>query len=186
MNTPETNSLIEIDKAIAQLQKTRETLLAKWPLSSRVKKNNWVIDKRSNTHYQYEKSLSNALIYLLRNGSLKTIGPDTFNEYFSLATPEQVENHLRYLNRNDLNYVREGEEITPNPTPKIQLPEFYMITVEGKSGSIARHEKLEIAAAEATRLAKKCNHRAHIMGVVAIVEPVVVQKSVIEYQLIKK
>lgn len=185
MNIPEIKSLIEIDKAIAQLQKNRETLLTKWPVYHRVRKNGWVIHNPSNTHYQFKDNFTKNVI-LTRNGVDSVVDKVFFNRYFSLATPEQVEKHLRYLNRNALNYVREGEEITPNPTPKINLPEFYMVTVEGKSGSIVRHETLEVAAAEATRLAKKSNHRAHIMGVVAIVEPVEVQKPVIEYKLIKK
>jgi hypothetical protein len=61
-----------------------------------------------------------------------------------------------------------------------------MITVEGKSGSVVRHPDFQSAAVEATRLARLCNHRAHIMGVFAIVEPVQVQKPITEYQLIKK
>lgn len=63
------------------------------------------------------------------------------------------------------------------------IPEFYMITVKGEHGSKVRHASYGAAVEEATRLAKKLNHTAHIMGVVAVIEPVEVQKPIIEYQL---
>lgn len=64
-----------------------------------------------------------------------------------------------------------------------KIPEFYMITVRGENGSKVRHENFDAAVKEATRLAKKLNHTAHIMGVVAVVEPVQVQQPIIEYKL---
>ena len=205
MNTRETNSLNAIDKAIADLQKTRETLLANMPLSSRVTKNDWVIDTRTNSHYQFNEIRQN-IIGLVRHTGGKTLAPDVFNTNFVLATTEQVENHLRYLNKRGFWYVGQpiqdasgsiksipadslGEHIQKlckASRKEVQVPEFYMITVEGKSGAIVRHPDFQTAVTEATRLAKKCNHRAHIMGVVGIIEPVEVQKPITEYQLIQK
>ena len=195
MNARETQSLNAIDKAIAELQKTRETLLANLPLSSRVKRNDWVIDTRTNTHYQFNEIRQN-IVGLVRHTGGKTLAPDVFNDNFVLATPEQVEKRLRYLNRNGLGYVGQPILDTSVPLksipantlgemkPKVKLPDFYMITVEGKSGAIVRHPDFQTAATEATRLVKKCNHRAHIMGVVAIVD--VEKTESFEYKLIKK
>lgn len=204
MNSHETKALQAFDKAIAELQKGKEALLANIPLSSRVKKNDWVIDKRTNSHSQFVNIKEN-VVGLIRYTGDRILSVDTFNENFALATPEQVESHLRFLNKKDLWYVGRIEDASgifnSIPTDSMrehiqklckesrkepQVPDFYMITIEGKNGSVVRHETFEIAAAEASRLAKKCNHRAHIMGVVAIVEPVQVQQPVTEYKLIKK
>lgn len=193
MNSHDTQSLNAINKAIAELEKSRETLLSRIPLSSRAQENEWVIDNRSNTHYQmYSVSHRNEVVNLKRHGAIKNFDIDVFNKNFRLATPTEVESHLRYLTRKgyitdssgSLNSVPANK--LESVKPKVQLPEFYMITVEGKSGSIVRHADFHTAATEATRLAKLCNHRAHIMGVIGIVEPVQVQKPIIEYQLIKR
>lgn len=54
--------------------------------------------------------------------------------------------------------------------------DFYMITVKGERGSTVRHESYKAAEKEAIRLAKVAKHRAHIMGVVAVVDPVIETK----------
>jgi hypothetical protein len=54
--------------------------------------------------------------------------------------------------------------------------DFYMITVKGDAGSKVRHDNYKAAEKEAIRLAKSNNHRAHIMGVIAVVDPVVETK----------
>jgi hypothetical protein len=181
MNAHETQSLNAINRAIAELEKTREAVLARIPLSSRAQENEWVIDNRTNMHYQMH-SISSAreIVNLKRHGDVTATRIGDFDKYFTLATPTQVENHLRHLKNKG--YIP-GSKIS---LESVQLPEFYMITVEGKSGAIVRHPDFQTAANEATRLAKKCNHRAHIMGVVGIVEPVQVQQPIIEYQLIRK
>lgn len=194
MNAHETQSLNAINRAIAELEKTRDAVLARIPLSSRLKKGQWVINKHTNTHYQFQElsKLFDSEVVLKRFGSLKQLSVYTFNKEYIAATQEQVENHLRYLNNKGLVYDGESRaqerlnELFNETKPKVQLPEFYLITVEGKSGAIVRHADFQTAVTEATRLAKKANHRAHIMGVCAIVEPVQVQQPIIEYQLIKK
>jgi SOS-response transcriptional repressor LexA len=198
MNKNVQNTLEAFDKSIAELQKARERFIGKLPLSSKVKKYDWVIDTRTNSHSQFIETLD-SIINLTKYTGTRTLSISQFDADFVLATPEQVENHLRYLNGRGLWYVgrsviedvsgslkSESSNKLESLKPKVQLPEFYMITVEGKSGAIVRHPDFQTAANEATRLAKKCNHRAHIMGVVAIVEPVEVQKPITEYQLIKK
>ena len=193
MNSHETQSLNAINRAIAELEKTREAVLARIPLSSRVQENEWVIDNRSNTHYQMH-SISSAreIVNLKRHGDVRATTTSDFDKHFTLATPTQVENHLRYLSRKG--YISDSSgslnSVPANKLesikPKVQLPEFYLITVKGEHGSVVRHADFKTAVTEATRLAKKANHRAHIMSVCAIVEPVEVQQPIIEYQLIKK
>lgn len=60
--------------------------------------------------------------------------------------------------------------------------DFYMITVTGEFGAKVRHENYYNAIKEATRLAKKQNHKAWVTGVVAVIEPIQqeVQVKVIE------
>ena len=60
--------------------------------------------------------------------------------------------------------------------------DFYMVTVTGEHGSKVRHDNYDIAIKEATRLAKKKNHKAWVTGVVAVIEPIQqeVQVKVIE------
>ena len=60
--------------------------------------------------------------------------------------------------------------------------DFYMVTVTGEFGTKVRHDNYENAIKEATRLAKKMNHKAWVTGVVAIVEPIQqeVQVKIIE------
>ena len=215
MNKDET-SLEAIEQAIAGLEKIKEAILAKMPLSSRVKKGDWVINKESNTHYQYMQCYRDnddfQCVNLRRHGGNNKFYLHELNRDFKLATPTQVENHLRYLNSRGLTY--DGKPISDSsgslnsvpantlgevPSKKAvadyclkqleklkqtQIPEFYMITVEGKNGAIVRHSDFQTAATEATRLAKKCNHRAHIMGFVAIVD--VEKTESFEYKLIKK
>jgi hypothetical protein len=83
--------------------------------------------------------------------------------------------------RNQLEKINNIKKVTSVPafdwngtsTPKNNLPEFYMVTVKGLTGTKFRHESYDAAEKEAKRLAKSENHRAHIMGVVAIVDPIV-------------
>jgi hypothetical protein len=51
--------------------------------------------------------------------------------------------------------------------------DFYMVTCTGLHGSKVRHTSYEEAETEAIRVAKKRNHEAWIVGVVASVKPVV-------------
>ena len=81
--------------------------------------------------------------------------------------------------------LRKLEESVNNSSQN-NIPEFYMITLKGENCSKVRHSSYSVALKEATRLAKKHNHTAHIMGVVAVVEPVEVQKPIIEYQVKKR
>lgn len=60
--------------------------------------------------------------------------------------------------------------------------DFYMVTVTGEFGTKVRHDNYNNAIKEATRLAKKQNHKAWVTGVVAVIEPIQqeVQVKVIE------
>lgn len=60
--------------------------------------------------------------------------------------------------------------------------DFYMVTVTGEFGAKVRHDNYDNAIKEATRLAKKQNHKAWVTGVVAVIEPIQqeVQVKVIE------
>lgn len=67
-------------------------------------------------------------------------------------------------------------EISHNTKYSETKADFYMITVKGDKGTVVRHETYKLAEKEAIRLAKLANHRAHIMGVVAVVDPVIKTK----------
>lgn len=67
-------------------------------------------------------------------------------------------------------------EISHNTKHSKAKADFYMITVKGDKGSVVRHETYTAAEKEAIRLAKVAKHRAHIMGVVAVVDPVIETK----------
>lgn len=199
MNSNETKTLEALDRAIEDLNKAKQALIDKMPILSRLKKNDWVIDKRTNSHSQFV-DIKHGIINLVRYSGTRTLAPDVLNENFTIATPEQIEKHLRFLNSKGLWYVDKKVVIldysgelaksipatSHYPKSKIDVPEFYLITVKGEQGAKVRHESFDVAVREAKRLAKKTNHRAHIMGVVGIIEPVQVVEPITEYQLITK
>jgi len=161
-----------------QIEALRETI----PLDKRVQHKQWVIEKSKNKYYQYLNHATH-VVSLKRGHEFEYPKIEEFNKNFRLATKEEVFQHENFLLSKQMREEQEEEEkLNPKPT----LPEFYMLTVNGDKGSIVRHATYECASQEAIRLAKRENNRVHIMGVVGIVEPKVVQQPIIEYQVINK
>ena len=168
------NTQIAIDTlsyAINQLTKQRNILLSNIPLFDKLKVCDWVIEKKHNKYYEVER-LEKTNVILKRNNETYRITSTDINNNFRVAEHWEVEQHLEFLR------VKKAFQ-------KPQLPEFYMITVKGENGTKVRHESFDLAVKEAKRLSKFTEHRAHIMGVVAIIEPTVVQQPILEYNLIK-
>ena len=173
MNNYEKNYIAELDKVISKLEEIKNFVLFNVPLIEKVTENSWVILNDTNAYFIFKGlKVADNKVKLVRNNETFSYTFHEFNNNFRLATRAEVEQHLTFLSGK--NKVKENK-----------LPEFYLITIEGKNGAVVRHPDFKTAVKEATRLAEKCNHRAHIMGVVAIVEPIVVQQPITEYQLIK-
>lgn len=96
-------------------------------------------------------------------------------------TQSEINYRFTKANNNDLiSIVKNGNNlsmaISHNTKHSGVKADFYMITVRGDKGSVVRHESYKVAEKEAIRLAKLAQHRAHIMGVVAVVDPVIETK----------
>lgn len=172
---PTNQAIKSIDNAIAVLEAQKLKLIESIPLADRIVTGTWIIKKNQNKYYQAIVFNANSIV-LRRNGFEESFNLTDFNQNFRIADKWEIEQHLDFL---------KGKQHAKEQAQKPQLPEFYMITVKGERGATVRHESFEIAVKEATRLSKKTEHRAHILGVVGIVEPTVVQQPIVEYQLIK-
>lgn len=177
MDKSAVHSINAIDKAIAELQKAKYQLLNSMPLFDKVVGNfEWVIKKSENKYYRVaSKCTPLGVVQLSRNNCVTEFDSKLLNEQFRLAEDWEAKQHEAFLQSKQVR-----QEF------KLQLPEFYMVTVRGIRGAKVRHETFEKAVEEATKFSQKENYRAHIMGVVAIIEPTQVQEPKTEYKLIKK
>jgi hypothetical protein len=185
MNSSEKNTILLIDDQIAQLQKMKEQLLKAKPLSEIVKDKPylWVIDSASNKYYQFIGDNSNQ-IQLGRFGKIFNIGKSQFDREFRIASSCEFKQHIEYLKSKGMYFVDTcgkgmsgTNDFTIKEGPKKHMIDptkcdFYMVTVTGEHGAKVRHTDYDVAIKEASRLAKKLNHKAWVTGVVAIVEPI--------------
>ena len=206
MNAKETKMLSIIDKQIAELQKAKEELMSSIPLLDKIKENQWLIQIRSNIYYQF-KRIGETYVYFDRFGVEFIWEHPDVNCDFRLATGNEVKQHIEYLESKGKSYIKQNftqrveqreayernyvnldidfsslcsEYKTHTIDPK--KCDFYMVTVTGEFGAKVRHDNYDNAIKEATRLAKKQNHKAWVTGVVAVIEPIhqEVQVKVIE------
>ena len=90
------------------------------------------------------------------------------------------QNNVFFEGKHNSEYDRMVKDMVHTIDPK--KCDFYMVTVTGEFGTKVRHDNYDNAIKEATRLAKKQNHKAWVTGVVAVIEPIQqeVQVKVIE------
>ena len=168
-----------LDIAIQHLQKQKETILAKISLFSKLVEGMWIIHKSTNTYYQVGKIDANEKTVVLHRPDSKLDATElSIGKNFRLAEQWEIQQHIQFLHSKFLRAEEKAKET-------VQLPEFYMISIKGEHGSKVRHDTLEKSVKEATRLSEKLNERVHILGVIAIVEPTIVQEPKTEYKLIK-
>lgn len=216
MNAKETKMLSIIDKQIEELQKMKKQLLETKPLSEIVKDKPylWLIQKETNTYYQFVGFALGDDISISRHGVSYAVSRSYFNSKFRIATSVEFKQHIEHLERTGKSYIeqdfrqrvdqREASEIGIDLYLKLleqrhnseydrmvkdmvhtidpKKCDFYMVTVTGEFGAKVRHDNYDNAIKEATRLAKKQNHKAWVTGVVAVIEPIQqeVQVKVIE------
>ena len=236
MNAKENKLLSIIDKQIGELQKMKEQLLATKPLSDIVanKPYLWVIQKETNTYYQFVGFALGDDISISRHGVSYAVSRYYFNSKFRIATSVEIKQHIEHLERTGKSYIEQdfrqrvdqreaserkvvnldiaslyqnnvffekkhnaeyqrlihgevGTMMSPPSQAKVHTIDpkkcdFYMVTVTGEFGAKVRHDNYDNAIKEATRLAKKQNHKAWVTGVVAVIEPIQqeVQVKVIE------
>jgi len=185
MNSKERNLMLEIDEKIANLQKMKERLLNIKPLSEIVKDKPylWVIDSTCNIYYQFIANNDNEII-LGRFGKTFKFSKSNFDTYFRIASSCEFKQHIEYLNSKGMYFIDAcgkgmsgTNDFTIKEGPKKHMIDptkcdFYMVTVTGEHGAKVRHTNYNVAIKEASRLAKKLNHKAWVTGVVAIVEPI--------------
>lgn len=216
MNAKETKMLSIIDKQIEELQKMKKQLLETKPLSEIVKDKPylWLIQKSTNTYYQFVGFGLGDDITISRHGVSYAVSRSHFDNTFKIASSVEFKQHIEHLERTGKSYIeqdfrqrveqREASEIGIDLYRKLleqrhnseydrmvkdmvhtidpKKCDFYMVTVTGEFGAKVRHDNYDNAIKEATRLAKKQNHKAWVTGVVAVIEPIQqeVQVKVIE------
>ncbi len=198
-------ALETINHQIAVLEKIRESIKnelnagkslvddIRYRLSDNVIKTDWVIEKDTNTYYQF-LSRNNVGVGITRHNATRAIEINDFNKNFRLAKAIEVKQHKAYLTSKGikfldtpLNITLKGESKTRNDMSlktvfndgliKTDFDpmkcDFYMVTCTGQNGSKVRHPDYESAEKEAIRVAKLKEHQSWVVGVVATVKPVV-------------
>jgi hypothetical protein len=112
MNAKKKNILSLIDKQIAELQSMKEQLLKSIPLIDIVngKPWLWVIDKNSNTYYQFS-GLNHGCyknVILSRFGKEETRGVQFFNDNFRIASSGEFKQHIEHLERTGKKYIKQN------------------------------------------------------------------------------
>lgn len=134
-------------------------------LIDRVAFNAWVIRKNANKYYQFRNFNfeKNEIVLTRYNEPNTTLSLNSFNQEFRLADAAEVLQHTKYLEHKQAKLVEEKKL-------DVEKCDFYMLTVTGDSCSKVRHTTFKEATTEATRLAKKMQHKVYILGVVATVD----------------
>ena len=100
-----------IDLQIANLLRYKANLLKQvneTKLTSMVTFGRWVIDTRTNTHYQFTSfgvNSGGSIVTINRRGKNSDIINEMFNKHYRLATPKEIENHIRFLDARGYNYL---------------------------------------------------------------------------------
>ena len=154
---------------------------------------NWVIEIQNNTHYQIGSCKDSKNLTLVRNGNSVNVTLARFKREFNFATIGEIKRHLSYLNKtgrthmiiDDCNGIKSEMIFKPKTAKEvlkdimnIKYCDFYMVSVDGKSGSTVRHTSYESAEKEAVRLCELLNAETFIVGVVASVKPKPITKMV--------
>lgn len=160
-------------------------------LVSCVKVNDWVIEKKSNTYYQFKGlSPNETATWLGRHGHTSPTLTLEFNKEFRLANADEIKQHENFLTitnkmfvprkidnstggttKNVTIFAKEHKEIV-KPSFDITKCDFYLVTCRGLMGAKVRHLDYATAEKEAKRISEKENHETWILGVVASVKPV--------------
>jgi hypothetical protein len=140
----------------------------------------WVIDSRSNTHYQIGVITKNNNVTLHRNDSTINVTFNVFKKNFVFATISQVKSHLKFLaSKNQKPIIIDSSPVFSEPKDiikdimNVKYCDFYMVSVDGHGGAKVRHTSYDSAEKEAIRVAKELNAEAFIVGVVASVKPII-------------
>ncbi len=133
-------------------------------------KGTWVIKSKNNTYYQFV-SANEHEVTLFRKGTENKVSFFEFTKEFRVANDAEVEQHQAFLNSQFIHlanaYKAEHKQTYLDPKDC----EFYMVTCTGVHGSKVRHASYGQAMTEAKRIARKMNHPAWVVGVVAKVNP---------------
>lgn len=182
------NQLTGMESVVATIIKVREALVESVksviPLNEMVTHGTWIINKFTNTYYQYiGLGLTGKVTYLKRNGVDKPIDTEMFNRDYRLADASEVKQHLEFLVSKRPNiakviipincYKVKHDKDPYTPTFDPMKCDFYMVTCRGIRGAKVRHTSYAEAEKEAMKIAKSENHETWIVGVVASVKPVV-------------
>jgi hypothetical protein len=170
----------EVERFCALMLQTRK---CKTHLIDSVKaypKGTWVIKKNNNTYYQFVNATDDE-VTLFRKGTENKVSFFDFIKEFIVANDSQVEQHEAFLRSqviypltNAYKVEHKHGSVPANSLSKGFDPkncEFYMVTCKGVHGSKVRHGSYELAIKEAKRVARKENHPAWVVGVVARVNP---------------
>jgi hypothetical protein len=143
-------------------------------------KGTWVIKSKNNTYYQFV-SANEHEVTLFRKGTENKVSFFEFTKEFRVANDAEVEQHQAFLRsqviytlNNAYKVEHKHGSVPANSLSKGFDPkncEFYMVTCKGVHGSKVRHGSYEQAMTEAKRVARKENHPAWVVGVVARVNP---------------
>lgn len=158
-------------------------------LAKQVKLSEWVILKAKNMYYQfYVHGFNKNTVGLKRNGVTVWVDTSVFNAEYRLATPSEVKQHEEFLRtkniiKTDAYKVKHDKPYSTFDPTKC---DFYMVTCTGLHGSKVRHATYGEAETEAIRIAKKRNHEAWIVGVVASVKPVIKIKEIPSIEIKKR
>lgn len=182
------NQLTGMQSVVATIIKVREALVesvkSAIPLNEMVTKGTWIINKYTNTYYQYiGDSIGGKISYLKRNGIDKPIDTKVLNNDYRLADASEVKQHLEFLASKRPNiakiilpiesYKVKHDKNPYTPTFDPMKCDFYMVTCRGNHGAKIRHKSYAEAETEAIKIAKSENHETWIVGVVASVKPVI-------------
>jgi hypothetical protein len=134
-------------------------------------KGTWVIKSKNNTYYQFV-SANEHEVTLFRKGTENKVSFFEFTKEFRVANDAEVEQHQAFLSSQFIYPVANSYKVEHKQTyfnPK--NCDFYMVTCTGVHGSKVRHASYNEAVTEAKRIARKMNHPAWVVGVVAEVNP---------------
>lgn len=134
-------------------------------------KGTWVIKNQKNTYYQFV-SANEHEVTLFRKGTENKVSFFEFTKEFRVANEMEIKQHEAFLHSQVIYPVANSYKVEHKQSyidPKDC--EFYMVTCTGVHGSKVRHASYGQAMTEAKRIARKMNHPAWVVGVVAKVNP---------------